>query len=124
MTFQRVVCETPDMALEVLKHLAQTVRRATERITDLSLVAANNRIQAEILRLARRGGDTETNQVRIHPVPIHGDIAGRVSTTRETVARVFGDLTRRGVLAKSGGDLIVADLAALVELVEAGQRLD
>ena len=121
VTFRRTVSENPELALEALKHLAQTLRRATERITDLSLVAANNRIQAEILRLARQGGEPAGNEVRIHPVPIHGDIAGRVSTTRETVARVFGDLTRRGVLAKTGGDLIVADLSALEDLVEAGR---
>ena len=84
---------------------------------DLSTLGANNRVYAEILRLARPNmhGD---NKAKIKPIPIHGDIASRVSTTRETVARVFGDLTRQGVLKRKRDAIIVFDIAQLERMVE------
>jgi signal-transduction protein with cAMP-binding, CBS, and nucleotidyltransferase domain len=48
-------------------------------------------VHAEILRLAREN-EKDDNTAVIRPIPIHSDIASRVSTTRETVARVLGDL--------------------------------
>ena len=67
------------------------------RIIDLTTVGSNKRLHAEFLRLAMPGMKVE-NAGEISPIPIHGDIAVRVSTTRETVARVFTDLTREGIL--------------------------
>ena len=69
----------------------------TDRINDLSTVGSNKRVHAEFLRLAKPGMKVE-NTAEISPIPIHGDIAVRVSTTRETVARVFSDLTRGDIL--------------------------
>ena len=114
--FRRVASDHPEVALKAMCHLARMVRIATERIMDLSLLAANNRIQAEILRLAR-GAGVDNNAARIHPIPIHSEVASRVSTTRETVARAFGDLARAGIIRKSSGCLVVADFAALERMV-------
>src|SRR3546814_11001643 len=82
-----------------MRSLATVLRRATERIMDLSTLGANNRVHAEILRLARPGlkGD---NTAVVAPIPLHGDIASRVSTTRETVARVFSDLARADLVER------------------------
>ena len=107
----------PDSAITVMRDLAQIVRDATDRIMDLSTLGANNRVYAEILRLARPNlrGDNEAN---IKPIPVHGDIASRVSTTRETVARVFGDLTRQGVLKREEDAIVVLDMEQLEHMVE------
>lgn len=111
ITGSRAVCET------VLAHLAATVRRSTERIMDLSTLAANNRVHAEILRLAR-SGERDDGTALIAPIPVHADIASRVSTTRETVARVLGDLTRMGMVERKSHNLIVRDLEALQDMVD------
>jgi CRP-like cAMP-binding protein len=84
---------------------------------DLSALGANNRVHAELLRLARANAKGDGNQARISPIPIHADIASRVSTTRETVARVMGDLTKEGLLRKDRNALVVPDLSALEALV-------
>lgn len=115
--FERTVTEHPALALSVMKNLAQVVRRATERIMDLSTLGANNRVHAEILRLAK--AQTEDGQSAVvKPIPVHGDIASRVSTTRETVARVFGDLARTGLVQRQSDHLLITDLAELQEMVE------
>ena len=60
----------------------------------------------------------DDNTAMITPVPIHGDIASRVSTTRETVARVLNDLSRQGLLKRERNALAILDLEHLVEMVE------
>lgn len=114
-TFLRVVSEHPPLAVAMLTHLTGLVRRATERIVDLSTLAANNRVHAEILRLA--GLERRGNEALIRPIPTHSDIAGRVSTTRETVARVFGELARMGLVERRSDRLVIHDLTRLQAMV-------
>jgi CRP-like cAMP-binding protein len=120
--FRDVITEHPPVAMLMIRHLAGLVRRSTERITDLSTLAANNRVQAEILRLAAKGRDG--NGARIYPIPTHSDIAGRVSTTRETVARVFGELARTGLVERSGNAIVVRNYRQLQDMVEEVRGLD
>jgi CRP-like cAMP-binding protein len=107
----------PKIGLEIMRRLARVVRFSTERIMDLSTVGANNRVHAELLRLAQAAGGDGKSSV-ISPIPHHADIASRVSTTRETVARVFSELTRTGMLERNKSALVVRDVARLTELVE------
>lgn len=116
-TFLKVVTESPSLSLEVMKRMAAIIRTSTARIMDLSTLGANNRVHAEILRLgtnARRADNT----ARISPIPIHSDIASRVSTTRETVARVLSDLSRQDLVVKDGRALVITDFDKMKNLVE------
>lgn len=115
--FLQVATGTPELALAVMRHLATVLRRATERIMDLSTLGANNRVHAEILRLARANLGADDTAV-IAPIPLHGDLAARVSTTRETVARVFGDLARAGLVERRETHLKINDVSKLAEIVE------
>lgn len=74
-----------------MRELARLLRQSTDRIMDLSTLGANNRVHAELLRLARSDAG-DGRRATISPIPSHSEIASRVSTTRETVARALGDL--------------------------------
>jgi CRP-like cAMP-binding protein len=115
--FIELILERPRLAHRVMTRLTQIVRNANDRIMDLSTLAAINRVQAELLRQARseRAGD---NTAVIAPIPTHSDIASRVSTTRETVARVLNDLARKGILRRTRDSLQIRDLTALQQMVE------
>ena len=104
------------IALNLLLGLTGLVRSSTERIMELSTVAANNRVQYEILRRAREHlvSDLSAN---IHPIPLHSEIASRVSTTRETVSRVMNDLARRGVVERKKDSIFIRDINALNDLI-------
>lgn len=115
--FQDLVGGHPQLAMAVLQRLCRIVRQATGRIMDLSTLGANNRVHAEILRLAGRGRRVDGSAV-INPVPLHGDIAARVSTTRETVARVLGELSREGLVIRRDGALVVTNMVELEAMVE------
>ena len=115
--FLDVVQRHPSIALKLMTRLARIVRASTERIMDLSTLAANNRVQAEILRQAREHAGDE-NTASITPIPLHSEIASRVSTTRETVARVLNDLARQGILERTKEALVVHDVERLSDMVE------
>jgi len=115
--FHQMVLDYPTIALKLMKHLAHLVRTSTVRIMELSTLGANNRIHADLLRLARRATEDDMTAV-IKPIPVHSDVASRVSTTRETVARVMNDLARKGVVERQKDALVVKDLERLEDMVE------
>jgi len=115
--FATLCGDYPHVAIQVMRSLARIVRSATDRIMDLSTLAANNRVHGDLLRLARANPDGE-NQAVISPIPVHGDVASRVSTTRETVARVMNDLARQNLVKREKNKLVVLDVEALEDIVE------
>ena len=117
-TFVNLLRDHPDLAIGVMQELTKIVRTATERIMDLSTLGAHNRVHSEILREARAHADGDANSARISPIPVHADIADRVSTTRETVARVLSDLTKQELVKREKDALVILDLERLEDLVE------
>lgn len=115
--FHNMVLENPTIAWKLMKHLAHLVRTSTARIMDLSTLGANNRIHADLLRLARKVTEDEET-ASISPIPVHSDVASRVSTTRETVARVMNSLARKGIVERQKTSLLVKDLDRLESMVE------
>ena len=107
----------PDITLKVMKLLTGVIRMSTNRIMDLSTLAANNRVHADLLRLARNHS-SGNNKAEISPIPTHSDIASRASTTRETVARVFSDLSKNGIVERQKEALVVLDVEQLSDMVE------
>ncbi len=107
----------PSMARKVMEEMTRIIRNSTERIMDLSTLGANNRVHADILRLAY-ANKTGDNTADIRPIPLHGDIASRVSTTRETVSRVMNELARMKILRRGKESLIINDIRRLQNMVE------
>ena len=58
------------------------------------------------------------NKAVIKPNPLHGDIASRVSTTRETVARVMNDLARQDIVERTKKALVIVDVEKLNAMVQ------
>jgi CRP/FNR family cyclic AMP-dependent transcriptional regulator len=100
----------------MLRRLAGNVRTLTERVFEFSTLAVRNRIHAELLRLARNS-DKGSRPIAIAPMLTHAELASRLSTHREAVTRELNELTRLGVIERSGNDLVVPDINALERLV-------
>src|SRR5262245_1554748 len=115
--FARLMAQEPAIGERMLKRLAGLVRSLSERVIDLSTLGVQNRIHAEILRLAREAG-VERNRARLEPGPKHADIASQVSTYREQVTRELSALAKAGILQKDGAALVVRDVARLEKMVE------
>jgi CRP-like cAMP-binding protein len=115
--FRKLLADEPLLGERIMKRLASLVRSLSERVIDLSTLGVQNRIHAEILRLAREAG-VERNRARIDPGPKHADIASQVSTYREQVTRELSALAKAGVLEKDGAALVVRDVRRLEKMVE------
>lgn len=114
--FLELLRDEPLVAERVMRGLAALVRQLSDRVIDLSTLGVQNRVHAELLRLARLGG-IDGNQARLEPAPTHAELASRISTNREQVTRELNALRREGVLQKEGKALVVADLRRLAALV-------
>ena len=116
--FHHLLNDEPQLATRMLRRLASMVRKLTQRVIDLSTLGVQNRIHAELLRLAREAG-IDDNKARIDPAPKHADIASQVSTNREQVTRELSALAKAGIVAKgNAGVLVVRDVRQLEKMVK------
>lgn len=123
--FMEYVANHPGVAHQVMQRLARIIRTCDERIMDLSTLGAVQRVYLELLRLAEEDPVTPGSWV-IYPMPTQSNIAARASTTRETVARVIGQLAQEEIVKKKGKSLYIWDrdsLSARAERMTAPENL-
>ena len=109
--FEQLMLREPTVAVAALRQVTANVRRLSERVFEFSTLAVQNRIHAELLRLAGRPAQPRS-AVTLSPAPSLADIADRISTHRE-----LSRLTAIGLLRRDKGDLVITDVAKLRELV-------
>lgn len=114
--FESLLLREPVVAVATLRHISAEVRRLSERVVEFSTLAVQNRIHAELLRLATQTGH-RSGQALLSPAPSLSDIANRISTHREAVSRELSRLGSIGLLRREGGDLQITDIARLEKLV-------
>ncbi|MCT8178392.1 Crp/Fnr family transcriptional regulator [Variovorax sp. CY25R-8] len=114
--FLALLRDEPLVAERVMQRLAALVRQLSERVIDLSTLGVQNRLHAELLRLAR-GAGVDGNQARLEPAPRHAALASQISTNREQVTRELNALVRSGVLRKDGRALVLEDAGRLERMV-------
>lgn len=115
--FQELLCCYPKAAYKVMQHLTQLVRLLSERVVEFSALHVNNRVHAELLRLARKS-KVENGKATIFPVPTHTEIANRVGTRREAVSRELNALERTGLIEREQDSWIVNDVDRLQNMVQ------
>lgn len=118
--FRQLLREQPEVERKYVRYLVGLVRTLTERVVELSTLAVQGRIRAEVLRQAHAKGDCSV--ARIEPAPRPADLAAQVGTTREQVTRELSALARQGLLQKSGSALVLTDVPRLQELVRGSER--
>jgi len=101
---------------ELLRKLVKTIRMLDRRVYEFSTLAVNNRIRAELLRIANLS-PRKGKCAQVSPAPRHVEIASRVSTHREAVTRELTRLTRLGILERQGHVLVVKDVDRLELIV-------
>ncbi|NQV81514.1 MAG: Crp/Fnr family transcriptional regulator [Alphaproteobacteria bacterium] len=117
MVFSRLLVKHPTVAMHVLQRMAGIIRVADDRIMDLSTLRAVQRVYVELIRLTDRDIAVPELWV-IRPMLSHSEIASRASTTRETVARVLGQLAHAGIVERKSKALYIRDKERLERLAE------
>ena len=114
--FRSLLHAYPQVCDRMLLRLVACVRELTDRVFDFSTLGVQNRVHAELLRLAKQAG-IKDNTAHIDPAPKHSDIAGRISTYREQVSRELSEMAKQGLVQRSGSALLIPDVERLEQLV-------
>jgi CRP/FNR family transcriptional regulator, cyclic AMP receptor protein len=114
--FRQLLHDHPPVCDCVLDRLASLVRDLTERVFEFSTLGVQNRVQSELLRLAREAG-VRDNAARLEPAPKHADLAGKLSTYREQVTRELSAMVKEGLVQRDERALVIPDVARLERIV-------
>lgn len=115
--FLALLEERPEIATKVLRRMAAIIRICDERIMDLATLGALQRVIVELCRAAKPDPITAGSWL-IYPTPPQREFAARASTTRETVARVFAQLSEGNLIRRKGRTLYLADKAQLEAMAQ------
>jgi CRP-like cAMP-binding protein len=114
--FREIIHKHPDVSEQLLRQLVARIRALDQRVNEFSSMDVKHRIYSELLRLSRPD-PADAHRALVSPPPVHADIAARVSTRREMVARELKALERAGLLTKRRGAFVITDVPVLVEML-------
>ncbi|MBV8092435.1 MAG: Crp/Fnr family transcriptional regulator [Acetobacteraceae bacterium] len=115
--FCQIVQNNSIMSNALLLHLTQRIRTLSARVIEFSTLPVQDRVRAELLRLA--GSGTPGNcGIIVRPAPTHAEIASRISTHREAVTRELNELVRAGLVETRHRTLIIRDRQTLAAIIQ------
>ena len=103
----------PDVALAILQALARRLRHFAEMVSDLAFRPIPERLARYLEALPRRPGATGTD---VELALTHAQLAARLGTVRELVARAFLQLEQSGVITRKRKRVVIRDAARLASL--------
>jgi CRP-like cAMP-binding protein len=110
--FLDLITEHAALSHAVMRHLVGLVRALSTRVVEYSSLPVAQRVHAELARLSRVDPARPKRYV-IDPAPTQAELASRVSTHREAVARELSKLVKAGVIERHGKILFIRDMQAL-----------
>ncbi|HPJ25639.1 MAG TPA: Crp/Fnr family transcriptional regulator [Synergistaceae bacterium] len=113
-----LIAREPNIALHMLGVLSFKLRELTLQVENLALKEVPGRLASYLLHL-REGGDAGENVLDLEIS--RTQLARVLGTTPETLSRILGDMTSRGLLEISRRHLVLRDLSALEYLAEQGK---
>lgn len=111
--FEDLVRAKPDLALRVMRVLAERLRQAEEAIEDLAFRDVPGRLSAILVRLSEAYGEPHGEGRRLALRLTHQDLASMIGATRETVTGVLNRFRDEGLIAFDGRHIVVRDPVAL-----------
>lgn len=112
----------PAVALSLLETLAHRVRRFAELAGRLTFRPVAERLALHLASAARGAGRSAGGAATVQLDLTQEQLAARLGTVRERVARALADLERTGVIRRGRARVIVLDPARLARLAEGGDR--
>lgn len=103
----------PDLSLALLRVVASRLQRTTESLQHALLHDVPTRVGKRLAALARDHGTRVEGGVLVRASITQEDLARMVGTSRETVNKVIGRMTARGLLRVEGRMYLIPDPLAL-----------
>jgi CRP/FNR family transcriptional regulator len=101
--------ERPDVSLHMLRQLARRLRRANDVNADLVFTDVPGRVAKNLLDLAERFGNQESDGLHVHHDLTQEELAQLVGASRETVNKALADFAARGWLQISARSVLILD---------------
>lgn len=116
--FEQLIINNPSIAIKVMRVMGNIISELLERIQVLSGKDVKQRALSFLLKLAEQHGITKENKIMINLPMTHQEFANAVGTTRETITRLFNQLSKEDILKVNRNHILITDLAALHEIME------
>lgn len=105
--FKRCISEHPGIATNLLKQMSRRLRNTNEKIGSLALMDVYGRVARILLQFAK----PKDGRLVITEKLTHKDIAEMAGASRETVSRIFKDLTEMNCITLAEEGLVINDKA-------------
>lgn len=115
-TFLDIIKNDPEALQALVQMLVERQHLIVEHIVELSTLSVRSRVHSELLRLCAENIETGGSAV-ISPIPTHTDLANRIGTHREAVARELSYLQSVGIVLRRAKELLVPDVSRLTDLL-------
>lgn len=114
--FLALIRRQPEVALQVMKILAERLRAAEEEIADLAFRDVPGRLASLLLRLAQAYGDVGPAGRRLALRLTHQDMAAMIGSTRETVTAILNRFRDDGLITVDRRQIVICDQDGLKRL--------
>ena len=99
----------PEVAVNLLRALAQRLRRTNEAMADLVFSDVPGRVAKALLDLAEKFGEVEDAGTRVRHDLTQEELAQLVGASRETVNKALSEFANRGWLRIEGRSVLLLD---------------
>ncbi len=103
----------PEVALHLLRALAQRLRRANDVMADLVFTDVPGRVAKQLLDLAGRFGEEQSDGLHVNHDLTQEELAQLVGASRETVNKALADFVTRGWIQLSARSVVLLDTERL-----------
>lgn len=111
--FEELIQSKPEMALRVMKVLAERLRQAEEAVESLAFRDVPERLALLLTRLAEVYGEPHEGARRLALRFTHHDLASMIGATRETVTNVLNRFRDDGLITIEDRHIVIRDLSRL-----------
>jgi CRP/FNR family transcriptional regulator len=105
--------DRPAVASQLLRALAQRLRRTNESLADLVFTDVPGRVAKALLDLAEKFGTEEADGTRVQHDLTQEELAQLVGASRETVNKALSEFASRGWLRLEGRTVLLIDRGRL-----------
>jgi len=105
--------DRPEVSMHMLRALARRLRRANDVTADLVFTDVPGRVAKNLLDLADRFGEQESDGLHVHHDLTQEELAQLVGASRETVNKALADFAARGWLQISARSVLILDTERL-----------
>ena len=107
--FERLLARQPKIAFKVMRILGRKILELQQKLQDVTLQNASERVVHTLVHLALRYGDLKEDGRALAFRVTNRELASMIGTTRETVNRVLNDLRRQGKIDFDAEGIWISD---------------